>query len=41
MEDVTVGAGTVLDSETAKAAIQVGAAFLLCKRSFQDILPSR
>lgn len=29
MNEVTVGAGTVLDPETAKAAIQVGAAFLL------------
>lgn len=29
MTEVTVGAGTVLDSETANAAIQVGAAFLL------------
>lgn len=29
VSDLTVGAGTVLDSETAKAAIQVGASFLL------------
>lgn len=29
VDDVIVGAGTVLDAETAKAAIQVGASFLL------------